>query len=122
MGSPRFFWAVTVAVPSHGRATCALAQTSTGMRSSDLGRNGPAVDQDQRARPPESPRDAAARGPSQTQEEPRSATNDWNPHYLKGKAYFIQGHYDQALTELERNVADCDQIDFESMRRQQRIF
>ena len=41
---------------------------------------------------------------------------------MKGKAYFLEGHYNRALTELRLNVADCDQIDFEAMRRDNGYF
>ena len=121
MGSPRFFWAVTVAVLPLVTPPAVLAQTSSGPRSSDADRNGSNAANQIDAAPRKPPRRGRSRA-GQTREEPPHAINDWNPHYLKGKAYFIEGHYDLALTELQLNVADCDQIDFESMKRQNSYF
>jgi tetratricopeptide (TPR) repeat protein len=121
MGSPRYFWAVTVVVLPLVSPPAILAQTSSGRRSSDAGQNGskPANQVDAAHRKP--PKRGRSRT-SPTREEPPQATNDWNPHYLKGKAQFIEGHYDLALTELQLNVAECDQIDFELMKRQNGYF
>lgn len=121
MASPRFFWTVTVAVIPLVSAPAALAQTSGGMRPSELGRNGPPAGHVTEPAPTKPSRRGRSRT-DQPHEDPPPATNDWNPHYLKGKAHFIEGHYAEALTELEQNVADCDQIDFESMRRQNGYF
>ncbi len=116
MGSPRFLWAVTAAVLPVVAAPTALAQPSTGTGSSDVAQNGPSSSKVIDPTPRKSPRRGRARtAPSQAEAPP--AANDWNPHYLKGKAYFLKGHYDEALTELEQNVEDCDRIDFDSMRR-----
>jgi tetratricopeptide (TPR) repeat protein len=120
MGTQRFLWAVTAAVVPMVAAPAAPAQSSTGTRSSDLDRNGRSSTQTIEPAPRKSPK----RGRSQTapSHAEAPAANDWNPHYLSGKAFFIQGHYDEALTELEQNLADCDRIDFESMRRDNTYF
>ncbi len=122
MGSPRFLWAVTVAVIPLVAPPAALAQSSSGTRSTELGRDGPPSSNINEPAPRKAPRRGRSRTVQQTHEDALPATNDWNPHYLKGKAYFIEGHYDEALTELEQNVADCDRIDFEAMRRQNGYF
>ena len=121
MGSPRFLWAVTAAVLPIVAAPAALAQSSTGTRSTDIGPDGRPSTSVVHPTPRKSPRRSRARTVKGPEEAPRPA-NDWNPHYLQGKAYFVQGHYDQALIELEQNVADCDRIDFESMRRENGYF
>lgn len=120
MGSPRFLCAVTIVVIPILVPPSVLAQTSTGMRSPDLGRNVPQADnlgQPAHRKPPRRGRSRT----SQAQED-HSATNDWNPHYLIGKSSFLHGRYDRALTELIQNVADCNQIDFEAMRRDNGYF
>ncbi len=81
----------------------------------------PVVEQGERSLPPEITEAGALRGGPDPGRSPPAA-NDWNPHYLQGKAYFVQGNYDDALTELEQNVAECDGIDFESMSRQNAYF
>ena len=121
MGHRRSFWAVTAAVLPLLAPPSAQAQSSTGTRTSDLGRNGEPSTKVVDPAPRKSPRRGRSRT-VRTQDESRPAANDWNPHYLKGKAYFVAGRYDEALTELEQNVADCDLIDFESMRRENGYF
>jgi tetratricopeptide (TPR) repeat protein len=120
MGSPRLFWAVSMTIIPMVAPLAVVAQSAGGMRSSELGRSEkltttpgkPAL-----RRPPR--RGRSRSGPSR---ENRSATNDWNPHYLEGKDEFVHGHYDKALTELMRNVADCDAIDFDAMSRENGYF
>ena len=56
MGSPRFFWAVTVAVIPLSAPACSLAQTSGGMRFVRAGPQRPILERYQHARPPEAPR------------------------------------------------------------------
>jgi tetratricopeptide (TPR) repeat protein len=122
MGSPRFLWAVTAAVVPLVAAPAGLAQSrSTGTGPSDLDRNSPPSSNVIDSAPQKPPRRGRSRT-AQTQRESPPAANDWNPHYQKGKAQFIQGQYDEALTELEQNLADCDGIDFESMRRDNEYF
>jgi tetratricopeptide (TPR) repeat protein len=120
MGRRQLSWAVTTALLPMVAPLAALAQTSNGMRSSDLGRNGPPSTKI--SEPARQKLSRAGRSRTSQKQEDAIPANDWNPHYLQGKAYFIQGHYGEALTELEQNVADCDRIDFESMRRQNGYF
>jgi tetratricopeptide (TPR) repeat protein len=122
MGSPRFLWAVTAAVVPLVAAPAGLAQSrSNGSGPSNLDRNGPPSSNVIDSAPQKPSRRGRSRT-AQTQRDSPQAANDWNPHYLKGKAQFIQGQYDEALTELEQNLADCDRIDFESMRRDNEYF
>jgi tetratricopeptide (TPR) repeat protein len=121
MPTRRLLWAVSAAVIPLVAAPAALAQHSTGTGRVDLDRNGSPSSKAIDSSPRKSPRRGRART-VKNQEEAPPAANDWNPHYLKGKAYFVEGHYDDALTELEQNVEDCDLIDFDSMRRENGYF
>jgi tetratricopeptide (TPR) repeat protein len=120
MGGPRFFWAVAVAVIPMAVPAAVMAQASPGMRSADLGRTESKTGHVFESAPKKPSR--RGRNRSSPAQDDRSATNDWNPHYLKGREYFVQGQYESALTELKVNVADCDHIDFEAMRRQNGYF
>ena len=51
-----------------------------------------------------------------------ASANDWNPSYFRGKEHFIEGRYDEALIELNQNVADCRDIDFDAKKRQNSYF
>jgi tetratricopeptide (TPR) repeat protein len=120
MGRRRSSWAVTTALLPMVAPLAALAQTSNGMRSSDLGRNGPPSTKISEPAAGKPSRVGRSRTGQKQAEAP--PPNDWNPHYLRGKTYFVEGHYGEALTELEQNVADCDRIDFETERRQNGYF
>ena len=61
MGSPRFFWAVTVAVIPLVAPACAVAQTSGGLRSSELGRTGPSSNNVNQPAPQKPPRRGRSR-------------------------------------------------------------
>ena len=121
MGRPRFFfWTVTMAALPMVVPGAVLAQAASGMRSPDVGRNDPISGKLIEPLPKKPPRRGRSRTAPARQD--RSAANDWNPHYLAGKEYFVTGDYDKALTELLQNVADCDSIDFDVIRRQNPYF
>jgi tetratricopeptide (TPR) repeat protein len=115
MGSPSFFWMVTAAfIPVV--APIALRAQTAGSNANVPGRPGNVVEL--------VPKKLPKRGRSRSVEtqEDHWATNDWNSHYLTGKEYYLQGKYDKALAELTQNLADCDRIDFESLRKQNGYF
>jgi tetratricopeptide (TPR) repeat protein len=94
------------------------AQSKTGRESSDPARkDGPSGEF---VEPPL--RKMASPSRSGSHLPPGWTTNEWNPHFLKGKQYFVDGRYGDALTELEQNVKDCERIDFDAMRRQNGYF
>jgi tetratricopeptide (TPR) repeat protein len=113
-------WTVTAAAIPMVVPSAVIAQTSAGMSSSDVVRNDPVSGKIIEPGPKKPPRRSRAR--TSPKKNDRMATNDWNPHYLAGKEYFVEGHYDKALTELTQNVADCDEIDFDTLRRQNGYF
>jgi tetratricopeptide (TPR) repeat protein len=118
MANPRFYCSLVVAVIPICVPLSVRAQSPNGTPSSDSERRGPGsgavVEPGLRKMP--------KRGRSGIQLPEGWATNDWNPTYLKGKEYFIDGRYGDALIELEHNVKDCERIDFDVMRRQNAYF
>jgi tetratricopeptide (TPR) repeat protein len=118
MANPRFYGSLVVAVIPMLAPLCVRAQSPDSTRSSDLGGKGSSsesvVEPGLRKMP--------KRGRSGSPLPDGWVTNDWNPHYLKGKEYFIDGRYGDAFTELVQNVQDCEHVDFDSMRRRNGYF
>ncbi len=98
------------------------ARLGTISRRRRIGRPGPQTllnDQTARAASQEN---AQTHPLTHTQFKTVASANDWNPSYFRGKEHFIEGRYDEALIELNQNVADCRDIDFDAKKRQNSYF
>jgi tetratricopeptide (TPR) repeat protein len=122
MAGTRFFWTLTATVIPMVMPVPLLAQAQgvAGQLGTESGKS----NQTSKTGKEAAPQKPARRGRARTgaRRDTRFATNDWNPHYVAGKAHFIAGHYDKALVELTQNVADCDRIDLDAMRRENDYF
>jgi tetratricopeptide (TPR) repeat protein len=119
MGSSRYCWALAATVLPMLAPMPALGQTAGGNASADLGRTDSSTGKRAELPAKKTPR----RTRSRTNQSPDVASpNDWNPSYFRGKEQFIAGRYDEALTELAQNVAECSDIDFDARKRQNIYF
>jgi tetratricopeptide (TPR) repeat protein len=119
MGSSRYCWALAATVLPMLAPMPVLGQMAGRNTSADLGRSDSSTDKRTELPAKKTPR----RTRSRTTQRPEVASpNDWNPSYFRGKQYFIAGRYDEALTELFQNVAECRDIDFDASKRQNSYF
>jgi tetratricopeptide (TPR) repeat protein len=119
MDGSRYCWALAATVLPMLAPMPVLGQLAGDNPPSDLGRNHSPT----RKRLDLPAKKMTRRTRSRTAEQKEvTAANDWNPSYFRGRDHFIEGRYDEALTELVQNVAECREIDFDVKKSQNSYF
>jgi tetratricopeptide (TPR) repeat protein len=119
MAGSRYCWALAATVLPMLAPMPVVGQLAGESAPADLGRKPSSTTNGLELPAKKTPRRARSRTA-----EPKevASANDWNPSYFRGKEHFIEGRYDEALTELIQNVADCRDIDFDARKRQNSYF
>jgi tetratricopeptide (TPR) repeat protein len=119
MGSSRYCWALAVTVLPMLAPMPVSGQLTGDNPPADLGRNQSSTGKRAVVPVKKTPKRTRSRT---TQQKEVASANDWNPSYFRGKEQFVDGRYDEALTELVQNVAECREIDFDARKRQNSYF
>ena len=119
MGGSRYCWALAATVLPMLAPMSVLGQLAGDNPPSDPGRDHSSTSKRLDLPVKKTPRRTRSRT---TQPQAVASANDWNPSYFRGKDYFIEGRYDEALTDLDQNVAECREIDFDVKKSQNSYF
>jgi tetratricopeptide (TPR) repeat protein len=119
MDGSRYCWALAATVLPMLAPMPVLGQLADDNPPSDLGRNHSSTSK--RLGLPAKKMTRRTRSRTAEQKEV-AAANDWNPSYCRGRHHFIEGRYDEALTDLDQNVAECREIDFDVKKSQNSYF